>query len=93
MSDALSEALLILAVGMITVFAILAMVVVTGQLLIRITNRFAPDVRVVKPARAVARTPYGKASNAIEKKKIAAIMAAVEVATGGRGRVRKIEKM
>jgi len=91
MSDGLSEALLILAVGMITVFAILAMVVITGQLLIRLTNRFVPDVRVMKPARSTA--SYGKSNNSLDKKKIAAIMAAVEVVTGGRGRVRKIEKI
>lgn len=93
MNDALSEALLILAVGMITVFAILGLVVLSGQVLIRITNRFIPDVQVVKPTRSVHRSPMVKKSTAIEQKKLAAIVAAVEVVTGGRGRIEQIEKI
>ncbi len=93
MNDALSEALLILAVGMITVFAILGLVVLSGQVLIRITNRFIPDVQVVKPARSIYRSPIARKSTAIEKKKLAAIVAAVEVVTGGRGHIEHVEKI
>ena len=93
MSNALSEALLILAVGMTTVFAILAMVVITGKVLIRLTNRIVPDIQVIKPVRSSTRSSYGKSSNTIDKKKLAAIVAAVEIATGGQGRIQKIEKV
>ncbi len=93
MSDALSEALLILAVGMITVFAILGLVVLSGQVLIRVTNRFIPEVQVAKPLRSSNRSNLAKKRKAIEKKKLAAIVAAVEVVTGGQGHIERIEKI
>lgn len=93
MSNALSEALLILAVGMVTVFVILGMVVMTGQVLIRITNRFTQEVQVAKPTRSVNRSKAFNKSATIDKKKLAALVATVELITEGRGRIEKIEKM
>ena len=69
-----SNALSLLGIGMITVFTVLLLVVITGNILIRIVNRLADDKTQIMPA------------------KIAAITAAVETFTQGRGRITKIEK-
>jgi len=79
MESTLGNAVLLLAVGMITVFVILALVVATGSLLIRITNRMAPAPKPV-PA------------HAIQPAHIAAMTAVVEHLTGGRGNIDSIEK-
>ena len=84
MENNLSTALSILVVGMITVLLILWLVVVIGNLLIRITNKFG----------SIPETPGSGKSNStlIPAGTLAAIMAAVETVTGGRGKVTKIEK-
>lgn len=84
MEGILSNAFSILVVGMITVLLILGMVVVVGNVLIRLTNRFWP-------------LPEGKGkaeggSTAIPANKMAAIVAAVQIYTGGKGKITKIEK-
>jgi len=43
MSDTISNALLLMAVGMVTVFVILSIVVFAGRILINIVNRFAKE--------------------------------------------------
>ena len=93
MNENLQEAFIILAVGMITVFAILSLVVFTGQILIRITNKYAP------PQIAKANVPIQPShqtsnnSNSINKKKLAAIIGTVDHLTHGKGRIEKIEKL
>lgn len=82
MEQVLSNAISIMVVGMITVLLILGMVVVIGNLLIRITNKFWPQ-------------PEGPGKNrqgAIPSGTVAAIVAAVEAVTGGKGKVTNIEK-
>lgn len=74
-----------MAIGMTAVFAILALVVLGGSFLIKFVNRFYPE-----PVLVNAR-PTGNTQN--EKNKIAAIMAAVEVSTQGKGRVASIRKV
>ena len=97
MNENISEAILLLAIGMITVFIILGLVVLTGQTLIRITNRFAPDVQATpKGIRVIAPTPNNTLSNnnsTMHKKKLAAIIGTVELITHGKGRIEKIEKI
>lgn len=80
-------ALELMGVGMITVFIILLLVVVVGNLIIRLVNRFIPE--------EVTTTISNAASMATElnKKKIAAIVSAVNTVTKGKGRVTKIEKL
>lgn len=80
----LDEALSLLLVGMVTVFIILALVVFIGNLVIRLTNRFIPAP--VQPD--IPATPGRK----MHSKKLAAIVAAVDVVTGGKGKVGRIEK-
>jgi len=80
----LSEALGILAIGMVTVFIILTLVVVIGKITIRITNRFWPDL---EPIKSQVKTNYASSNT------IAAISAAVDIITQGRGKVTNIKKV
>jgi oxaloacetate decarboxylase gamma subunit len=80
------EALKLMITGMSTVFFILIMVVVLGNLIIRLTNKFAPVPLTV--------TELASPKNAgIEPAKLAAIISAVEITTKGKGKVTSIEKM
>ncbi len=85
-----NTALLVMVVGMLTVFVILSLVVLTGRILISLVNRFAPDT----PIKAQVRVPSQEVSmsNAISPKVLAAIVAGVEQVSGGKGRIQKIER-
>lgn len=80
MENEISQALTLLGIGMITVFVVLSLVVVVGNVLIKIVNRFAPLQEVA------LREPE------ISNSKIAAIISAVEIITGGKGRITKIDR-
>lgn len=84
MSDEFNMALSLLGVGMITVFIVLAFVVIVGNLLITFVNRFVPST--------VENTPQRNNSSNISPAKIAAIKSAIEEMTEGKGEVLKIEK-
>lgn len=85
MESTLSNALLLLIVGMSTVFVILFLVVTGGNLLIKLINRVqvaAPDV------------PFSKIqSESFDPTKVAIIAATVDAITRGKGKVDKIEKL
>lgn len=82
----MAEALKLMLTGMSTVFFILIMVVVLGNLIIQFTNKFAPA--------PVAETKVANQSkDGIEPSKLAAIISAVEITTKGQGKVTSIEKM
>lgn len=85
MSEAFSTALMLMSVGMITVFLILLLVVVFGNLLISFVNKFFPESRVQSFSRPVG--PSG-----VDSRKLAAIISAVEVVTEGKARVTSIKK-
>lgn len=80
-------ALELLGVGMVTVFVILSLVVILGDLIIRFVNRFMPEI---EKAPVVKNTTSG---SEINSKKMAAIVAAVSKITNGTGRVANIEKL
>ena len=80
-------ALELLGIGMVTVFTILALVVILGNLIIRFVNRFIPEIEKVS-ARAGQTVSYE-----ISQKKMAVIVSAVNKLTNGTGRVNKIEKL
>ncbi|WP_372650940.1 OadG family protein [Draconibacterium sp.] len=82
----MNEALKLMLTGMSTVFFILIMVVVLGNVIIRITNRFAV---------AVVGQPGGAANSQqeINPSKLAAIVSAVEITTKGKGSVTSVEKI
>ena len=83
MGEGIQLGLSLMVIGMITVFSILFLVVACGALLIKITNKYFP-IETQKTVTLV------QGSN---KNKIAAIMAAVEVATGGKGKATSIRKI
>ena len=82
----IDEALSLMLVGMITVFIILTLVVVIGSLVIRLTNRFIPVAEKSDESAAPSR------KRKIHTQKLAAIVAAVDVITNGKGRVVDIDK-
>ncbi|MDR0573892.1 MAG: OadG family protein [Tannerella sp.] len=80
--------LLLMAVGMATVFAILLLVIGFGKGLILLVNKYAPEEITIKTSRRVAVAEDG----ALPRSTAAAIVSAVSVLTGGQGKVTKIEK-
>jgi len=90
MSENISQALLILVIGMLTVFVILSLVVLTGNILIRLVNKFAPAAPVKGMKKLGLRL---KQPQAIAPAKLAAITAAVQIVTKGKGKIQKIEKI
>ncbi|HBH23323.1 MAG TPA: oxaloacetate decarboxylase [Cytophagales bacterium] len=84
MPDQINTAIMLLIVGIITVFAILSLIVLLGSLLIRIVNRFYPQLPQLSTFE-----PHQE----VKPNEIAAIVAAVETITGGKGKVEHISKM
>jgi len=81
----LQIALELLSVGMVTVFIILCMVVLIGNVVVRFVNKFVPaEAPKVKVSR--------KKISEISQKRIAAIVSAVKTVTGGKGHVTNIER-
>ena len=82
----MTEALKLMLTGMSTVFFILIMVVVLGNLIIRLTNKFA-----LVPVAVTNKS--NRPNPEIDPVKLAAIISAVEITTKGQGKVTSIEKM
>lgn len=83
----MNEALSLLVIGMLAVFLILILVTVIGNAIIRLTNRFIPD-----PLLTTVKSGETSGDNELHPKKMAAIIAAVDILSKGKGRVHKIEK-
>lgn len=81
------EAVTIFLVGMIAVFTVLSLVVLTGNVLVRIVNHFHKEATINYVATEM---PY---ENEISAEEIAAITAAVQVVTQGKGSIVNIEKV
>lgn len=79
--------LMLMVVGMITVFAILLIVIYLSKLLIAIVNKVAPEEVVLKKNVATASPAV------IAPDTMAAIKGAVNIVTGGKGKVVKVEKI
>lgn len=79
----LNTALGLLVVGMITVMIILWLVVLIGNLVVQVTNRFIPEKE--KPG-------DDSLTGSSDTKKMAAIVAAVDAATQGRGKIDSITR-
>lgn len=84
MEESMYFGTMLMAVGMTTVFIILALVVLGGKLTILVTNKLAPVSESVVVRRM--------SSTSIETAKIAAITAAVESVTQGKGKISEIKK-
>ena len=87
MSENLSEALMLMGVGLATVFMVLLLVIGFGNLLIKAVNKFAPEEE--KPKQIASKPVAALVDGAVEQ----AINKAVEQITGGKGRVEKIVKL
>lgn len=85
MSD-IGIALEMMGVGMITVFIILSLVVMIGNLIIRFVNKYLPE-EISQKVRQVTDKTSG-----LNPRKVAAIVSAVKIVTEGKGRVTNIEK-
>ena len=72
---------------MTTVFAILLIVINLGKGLIVLVNKYAPEEIIVK------KTATSTPAVGITNQTTAAIVSAVSVMTGGKGKVVKIEKL
>lgn len=83
----IETAILLMVVGMATVFVILLIVIYLGKLLIALVNKYAPEE--VAPAKQ--ESPRGAAP--IAGNVLAAITAAVNVVTQGKGKITKVEKL
>lgn len=80
----MSEVVKLIFTGMGTVFLILIMVVVLGNLIVRVTNMYAP---------APSQVAKSNSNAAIAPDKLAVLVSAVETVTRGKGKISKIEKI
>ena len=83
----LETAFLLMVVGMATVFVILLIVIYLGKLLISLVNKYAPE-EVVSVKQTSSQAPVPIPGNIL-----AAITAAVNVVTQGKGKGTKVEKL
>ena len=90
MEAPLQQAVLVMAIGMATVFLVLFMVTVTGKVLIWAVNTFATEE---KGPRMMSRITRPRRKKTGEPAKLAAIIAAVDAATGGQGKIERIERI
>ena len=86
MNEGFSTAFELLAVGMITVFIILALIVFLGNLLTTLVNKYIPEAAV---AQRIVATP---STGSIDPRKMAAIVSAVDIMTEGKAKVTSITK-
>lgn len=83
MNENIELTLILLLVGMVTVFLVLILVYSLGNAIVRFVNRFFPEGEQA----IVASQATG-----VNQKHLAVIAAAVATITGGRGKVLKVEK-
>jgi len=82
----IETAILLMVVGMATVFVILLIVIYLGKLLITLVNKYAPEEVPAKKEALQGPAP-------IPGNIMAAITAAVNVVTLGKGKITKVEKL
>ncbi len=85
MENSMAEALKLLLTGMSTVFVILIFVVLLGNLIIIVTNKFGGAAGTLTEG-------SNREDQQIDSTKLAAIVAAVDVATNGKGNITSIQK-
>lgn len=89
MKPELIDAFGYLLIGMITVFTVLALVVLTGRLIIWGVNRINREIPSIKKTA----TNISMIQQEISPQKMAAIVAAVEIVTQGEGKITSIKKV
>lgn len=94
MEQSISNAFLLLIIGMITVFIVLLLVVGTGRLLINLVNRISYEkLDALSTGKVIAIPNESVKSGSIKQNKLAAIIATVEIVSQGKGKITKIEKI
>ena len=83
----LADGFSLLIIGMLTVFSVLVVVVTSGRLLIRIVNKFYP----IPQSGKIVNNSIDQ-SGFIRSELISAIIAAVDIVTKGKGKVKGIER-
>ncbi|MCD7977799.1 MAG: OadG family protein [Tannerellaceae bacterium] len=83
--------LLLMVVGMTTVFAILLLVINLSKGLIVLVNKYAPEEVIVKKQSPASSTTLQ--GNEVPSTTTAAIVSAISILTAGKGKVTKIEKL
>ena len=91
----LDTALLLMVVGMVTVFAILFIVIYMGKLLIALVNKYAPEEVATHKDGTPAPAPIPANILAAINAAVSVVThnAAVSVVTHGKGKVAKVEKL
>ena len=84
MLHGLGGAFVLMVICMIMVFLMLWLVVIIGGLMIKLSNKYMPA--------AIIETQKNGISASIPADIMAAIVAAVDIVTGGKGKVTNIEK-
>jgi len=86
MSEDFITAFILMAIGMITVFVILALIVMLGNWLIIFINRFFPGSSLA--------TAKGKSAGTqnIQPEKLAAIVSAIDIVTEGKANITSVVK-
>lgn len=82
----LGLALELLGVGMITVFIILFLVILVGNLIIRFVNKYFPG-------ELAGKVPVNRQATEPDPRKVAAIVSAVRIISKGKGYVTRIERL
>ncbi len=91
MGEAINTAVLVSMIGMVTVFVILGLVVLTGKILIHFVNTFFPIEEKELSSPTALKTQSKKKS--FDKSTLAAIITTIDKITQGKGKVSKIEKI
>lgn len=84
--EKLLESLQLMIIGMSTVFSVLLLVILLGNLLIRVINKYIPEEES-----KISNTE--NKSTSIDPSVVQAIQVAVAKMTNGKGKVEKIEKI
>ena len=82
MSDNIALGLQLLAIGMVSVFLILGLVVALGRLLIFTVNKMSSEVDA-----------SSSSSELISKKKLAVLSSVVDLVTKGQGVIKSVKKL
>ena len=86
MNEGFSSAFMLLAVGMITVFTILALIVIFGNILISLVNKYIPEAKI-------SFTVQRETTGTFDPRKMAAIVSAVDIVTEGKAKVTSITRV
>ena len=89
MDNTLNDALLLMLVGMTSVFTVLTIVVAGGNMLIKLVNSVTPQTTTKK----VASSSRKENLSIINKQTLAVISASVLHLTNGKGKIDKITKI